>query len=517
MISDTGKVVVVGGGTAGWLTAMYSKAALGKYNYDVCVVESSDIGILGAGEGTSPVFLSMLGAIGISPFDVIKQCGGTVKSGIKFVNWSFSDFFNPFLSNEFCEPDFFFPEEDTFYSKYTDYSFLYGKLSGWEHECFLFPDRVASKNCVPIGFKPSGPDDAFDDLRNTFESFSNWALHFDAKKLAAFLKKEALNRGISLIDSKVLDLDTDNDGYIKSINLENGNQVPCDFVFDCTGFARLIIGKFYNSEWISYKNKLSVDRAIPFFKEIDCDIPPYTKSIAMNAGWVWEIPTQDRFGCGYVFNSDCLTDEEASSEISNYLGKQFEPEKAFSFDAGTYRNVWIKNVMSAGLAASFVEPLEATSLIHLIIQIKRFLSDPLNIKCRNQKIIDKFNKSYLEDAEEIVDYIQLHYLGSGNTGEFWDNFKKTKNVSTFLQEIIEICYFRQPNADDFDKKNVFKLKSYLPILHGLNMISNDALLNSISTMTPNRKEHFLNLIKNHSFFEDMCIHHNEFIEYLKGE
>jgi hypothetical protein len=159
--------------------------------------------------------------------------------------------------------------------------------------------------------------------------------------------------------------------------------------------------------------------------------------------------------------------------------------------------------------------LEATSLIHSILQLKRFFSDPLNIECRNEGIIKKFNKMYQEDAEEIVDYIQIHYLGSTKDGIFWKEFALNHDISDFVKEIISISSYRQPNYDDFDKKNIFKLKSYLPILHGLNLISHDAILNSLSTIDNSKYTEFINIRKNHKIFENLCLSHNDFIEEVK--
>ena len=508
---EPSNIVIIGGGTAGWLTALYVDSALSRFGYNVVVIESSEIGILGAGEGTTPVFMSMLDAINISPFEVIKECGGTVKSGINFINWSDKDFFNPFLSNEFCEPDFYYKNNNVFYEKYTDYSFIYGKIENLDTSEFLFPDRLSKKNLVPIGHRIV--NDSLSDLgiSNAFESFSNWALHFDARKLANFLKEKGLNRGIKLIDSKVSGTESDINGFIKNVNLEKHDPVNCEFVFDCTGFARMLIGKHFDSKWISYKDKLAVNRAIPFFVNLNEDIETCTQSIAMSSGWVWKIPTQERYGCGYVFDSNYITDEQAVAEIKSAFNHDFEPNKIFSFDAGVFEKVWVKNCMATGLAANFVEPLEATSIMQLIFQLKRFLSDPLNIKCRDEKIINKFNRMYREDAEEIVDFIQLHYLTPKEDFSFWKDFRSTHIISEFVEEILSISLYRQPNYDDFDKRNIFKLKSYLPILYGLNLISPEAIYNTLSSIGSSKYLEFLNMRKNHEIFEKMSISHIDFL------
>jgi tryptophan 7-halogenase len=511
---ENGNIVIIGGGTAGWLTALYAESAVSKFGYNIIVIESSEIGILGAGEGTTPVFMSMLEAINISPYEIIKECGGTVKSGINFINWSDHNFFNPFLSNEFCEPDFFYSNNNVFHEKYTDYSFLYGKVENLKNSEFLFPDRLSEKNLAPVGYRIVGNGLADTGVSSTFESFSNWALHFDAKKIATFLKQKGLNRNIEVIDAKVSTIESDENGFIKAININQHKSIACDFVFDCTGFSRLIIGNHFDSNWVSHKDRLPVNRAMPFFQDIGDDIETHTKSIAMSSGWVWKIPTQDRYGCGYVFDSNVITDQQAADEVRSVFCKNFEPNKFFNFDAGVFDEVWIKNCMATGLAANFIEPLEATSIMQLILQLKRFFSDPLNIRCRNQKVINKFNRMYREDTEEIVDFIQLHYITPRDDYEFWSNFRSTQTVSEFLEEILSISLFRQPNYDDFDKRNIFKLKSYLPILYGLNLVAKDAIHNTLSIIDNSKYIEFLNIKKNHEIFEKMCIFHIDFLKEI---
>jgi tryptophan halogenase len=510
-------ILVIGGGTAGWLTSLYAYQALAKFGYKIITVESSEIGILGAGEGTTPVFMSMLDAIDVSPFEVIANCGGTVKSGIRFINWSTKDFFNPFLSNEFCEPDFFYKNDNVFYEKYTDFSFLYGKINNMKNEEFLFSDRISSKNLVPIGNKITNDSRLTQSLYNKFEHFSNWALHFDARKLAQFLKQKGLERGISLIDSKVENVNVDENNFIKSITLKNGQVIDCDFVFDCTGFTRLIIGKHFGTEWKSYSDKLAVNKAIPFFQNESNNLEPFTQSIAMDYGWVWKIPTQERYGCGYVFDSNYVSEEKAAEEVQRKFSYKFDDIKVFNFDAGTFNEVWVKNCMSAGLASNFIEPLEATSIMQLILQLKRFLSDPLNVKCRDQKIINKFNRMYIEDSDEIVDYIQLHYFTNRTDTLFWKEFKQAHSVSDFVEEILSISKFRQPNYDDFDKRNIFKLKSYLPILYGLDLISQNALENTLAATDFSKYIEFSNIIKNHEIFESLSFSHLDFLNIVKEE
>jgi hypothetical protein len=201
-------------------------------------------------------------------------------------------------------------------------------------------------------------------------------------------------------DLKNPDLDP-NDFFVKlnpneSLILENNEEQLVDFVFDCSGFHRLLIGKHFNSEWASYKEYLPVDMAVPFFIPIDEEIPPYTEAIAMKYGWMWKIPLQNRYGCGYVFDSSLISEEDAAKEIEEYLG--FVPEYprknkgAFKFNAGGYKTPWVKNCIAIGLASNFIEPLEATSIFSSIDSLRRAVFNTLSLEECNDDIIDRYNK-----------------------------------------------------------------------------------------------------------------------------
>ena len=241
------KYVIVGGGTAGWLTALFVKE---KFPYsDVTVIASSEIGILGAGEGTTPPFMNFLAKIKINPNEIISNCLGTIKTGIKFNNWS-------------------------------------GDTKHYFHN-FLADTRQGDS-----------------------------ALHFDANLLAKYLQTVGIERGIKLVDNEVTDVCADSNNNITSLILKDKTSIDLDFVFDCSGFRRLIIGKHYNAKWTSYKKILPVDRAMPFFLQNDnTNLPVYTEAIALRHGWMWKIPVQGRYGCGYVFDSSRATDSEIKEEI----------------------------------------------------------------------------------------------------------------------------------------------------------------------------------------------------------
>lgn len=349
------KYVIVGGGTAGWLTALFVKE---KFPYsDVTVIASSEIGILGAGEGTTPPFMNFLAKIKINPNEIISNCLGTIKTGIKFTNWS-------------------------------------GDTKHYYHN-FLADTRQGDS-----------------------------ALHFDANLLAKYLQTVGIERGIKLVDDEVTDVCTDSNNNITGLILKDKTSIDLDFVFDCSGFRRLIIGKHYNAKWASYKKILPVNRAMPFFLQNDnTNLPVYTEAIALRHGWMWKIPVQGRYGCGYVFDSGRATDSEIKEEIEEHLGHEIISPRMFSFDAGCFEDTWINNCVAIGLSSGFSEPLEATSiwvqttsLTFLLKNINGIISIDAGAKRRYNDAVKTMNS-------EIAKFLHFHYLTNRQDSNFWRNFE----------------------------------------------------------------------------------------------
>ena len=364
--------VIVGGGSAGWLTALY----LNKYfpNEKVVVIASSEIGILGAGEGTTPAFVEYLKEVGISELELVENCKATLKTGIKFTNWNGDD--NHYFHN-------------------------------------FWDDK--------------------------------YALHFDASLLAKYLQQVALSRGVIFIDDEIVFTKQKFNKDIEYFELKSGGIVPADFVFDCSGFRRLLIGGLYNSQWIKYE--MPCRRAIPFFLPNDGkNFPDYTESVAMKYGWIWKIPVQGRYGCGYVFDASLTTDEEAKQEIRDYLGHDFESPKTFNFEAGAYRNVWINNCMAVGLSSGFIEPLEATSIWVQILALKIY------VKNRTNPI--KVNNDIKEINEDILSFLYFHYMTKRTDSKFWQDFTinnhmpdKLRNILTYKQVDYNFNLFPKSSWD----------------------------------------------------------------------
>ena len=413
---DEVKFVIVGGGSAGWITALKVRSQFPNNN--ITLIESSEIGILGAGEGTTPHFIEFLRDVEIDLNDFIKNTKATFKTGIKFTNWhgDGSYYFHPFIDSR---PNNF----DGFNDRIAKIKFI--------SEGKNLNEISLSNYCSEQNKTNHYMDDNYNIVM-----LGNNALHFDARLTAEYLKSVAVSRNVNLIDSKVISSVHDQEGNISHLIIENGNGIECDFVFDCSGFARKIIGGAFKEKWLDYQNSLPADRALPFFIQNETNvIPPYTEAIAMKYGWIWKIPVKDRFGCGYVFDSSYVSDKEIEEEIVNLFGNVTIP-RAFSFKAGYFENTWVKNCVAIGLSTGFIEPLEATSIYATIVSLDfllhKYFPAILNPKLENYKI--KYNTFVRNFNDQIKSFLQLHYLTERKDSRFWLEFKTKNTIVDSLKE-----------------------------------------------------------------------------------
>lgn len=477
------KFVIVGGGTAGWIASIY----LRKYfpENSITVIESSEIGILGAGEGTTPHFLEFLNEMDINLFDLIKNTKATFKNGIKFTNWHGDDsyYFHPFVDGyeHSYDDNIIFALDCIANNKPLENICLSNLLSSQNKVKYYIENDSFTKNNVGIH-----------------------ALHFDARLMANYLKTIAIKRGVNHIDNEVISSVHDEKSFdVKALILKNEEKIDCDFVFDCTGFSRKLIGNVYKQEWVDYKSSLPVDRALPFFIENKTEIiPPYTEAIAMKYGWVWKIPVQGRYGCGYVFDSDYISDEEVIKEIKEKFG-DVEIPRSFSFKAGYYKNTWVNNCVALGLASGFIEPLEATSIWVTIISLRNFLMPGrTGILTGDEYVKKSYNDNVRMINEQIKDFIQLHYLTKRNDSPFWKEYKQKNIISE-----RNLKYYDFKNAVEclnYTSK-AFDLFSSQAVFHGVKIYNNEMFKNYFDLLmqypeNKNFNENKNNFVKKLDFF-----------------
>jgi tryptophan halogenase len=386
-------IIVIGGGTAGWLTALYVNQLC--INSNVTVIESDKIGILGAGEGSVPTLVDLMRKLKIDENEFIQSTKSTFKLGIDFENWA---------SNK---------------SKY-------------EH--YFLGERY-------------------------------YSYHFDARLFANYLKGIGLKRGVNLTEGDIINFNT-NDNGVYSVDLLDGTVVECDFVFDCSGFKRLILNGVYKGEWESFSSYLTVNSAIPFFLERDDpEMNTATRAIAMKNGWMWMIPLQHRWGCGYVYDDKHINQEQAIQEVEEFLGHKIVNERVIRFDAGCFKEVWVKNTISVGLSTGFIEPLEATSIMTVVKQL--FLLDEFFLQ-ENRK---SYNESTYDMNEENMLFIFYHYICNRDDSNFWTYYKERKAIPERLYELVDDSMNIKIKLNTelrkiFRKSFSYVLNSWLVVDHG---------------------------------------------------
>ena len=464
-------LVVIGGGSAGWLTALYAKKNMPDLN--ITVIESEKYGILGAGEGTTPELISVFDMLDIPLSRLMKETNCTIKNGIKFINWNgggFDDYF--FHCFEVYGLDLGLDYRiDPFVSS-GDPFFMAGSYMKESLKDYDFFSKASELNKVPFYLDPT----ELKNKRNSIYKYKNigsFAIHFDASMLAKFLKKLAEERGIKRVEGIVSEYTQDSSGDVKSLVLDSVEVIESDFVFDCSGFRSFFANNF-NLKWVSHKEYLPTDSALPFFIPIDDSeqIPPYTQAIAMKYGWAWKTPLQNRYGCGYVFDSTYISEDEAREEIYEIFGRDTEyiwpreDKGSFKFNAGYYETPWVNNVICVGLSSSFIEPLEATSMWLSNSCLGKIFSNPENLYSRNPKVAENFNNFFSEMNEDICNFIYYHYMTSRKDTQFWERFTK-KNAPKGLQKILDIIEIKLPTKDDFSK-SFWPLTSWIKVGIGHN-------------------------------------------------
>ena len=353
--------VVVGGGTAGWLAALVLQDAMKRLGLagQVTVVESSKIPTIGVGEGTTAVFRILLKYFGLDEMEFLRETEATIKFGIRHRDWRE---IGVQYDGPIDDPHSVVEAPPGAPSEYLNVyavsagrpladMHLFGPLMARERSPFA---RRADGSLLPLG------------------PF-HYAFHFDQALVGRYLKSKS--SGVAIVDAAVSGIERDpQSGAILALNLDDGARLAGDFFIDATGFRRRLIGEGLGGRWISYADALPANRAMPFWLDIAPgeEIANYTLAHALGSGWMWKIPTQRRYGCGYVYSDAFATPEEAKREIERTLGRPIEPRNDIRLEVGRLAEPWIANCLAVGLSSSFLEPLEATSIHGTVVQLMLF-------------------------------------------------------------------------------------------------------------------------------------------------
>lgn len=440
-------IVIVGGGTAGWISACSLARVLPKHQYRITLVESDAIGIIGVGEATIPPIQDFHKMLGINEAEFIRRTQASFKLGIEFHNWKHDGerYFHPFgqYGREFDSVSFhqYWMRAKSLgdNSELADYSL-----------CSL---AAAAGKFMPANQEPS-----------SMLSSMGHAYHFDASLYAKYLRDVAQGMGVTRTEGKVIDvrLNPDN-GFIDSVFLESGEQIAGQLFIDCTGFAALLIGQTLNNDFEDWSHLLPANRAVAVGSENIGPTRPYTQSIARPAGWQWRIPLQHRTGNGLVYSSDYLSDDEASAQLlSNLEGPALAEPRVLRFKTGRRVKAWDKNCIAVGLAAGFLEPLESTA-IHLVQTMISRLLQIFPGQEFNQADIDEFNAQAQREYEWVRDFIVLHYHANERPEPLWQ-YTREMEIPESLRHKIELFKGRGRFFERQD--DLFKKASWLAVFKG---------------------------------------------------
>ncbi|MFT4924587.1 MAG: tryptophan halogenase [Phenylobacterium sp.] len=397
-------IVIVGGGTAGWMTA----AALGKHfqgqSVEIKLVESSQLGTIGVGEATIPTLRRFYSKLGLSDIDVLKATNATCKLGIEFKDWHSKgkSFIHPFglfgqHANEVPFHHYWLKLRQQ--GDMTDIANYSMGVSLAKNNKFIQP--------AP---KPASPLAVFD-----------WALHFDATLFADLMCKSALGNGVTTIDNTINKVNVHrNTGHIQSLSFENGESLAGDLFIDCSGFKALLIEGALKTGFEDWSEWLVCDKAIAVQSESTSEPLVRTISQAHDAGWQWKIPLQHRQGNGHVFCSKYISEDEATATLLNNIeGKTLHEPRSFSFTPGRRKLAWHKNCIAVGLSSGFLEPLESTSIALVETAIDKIVMSFAKPQY-GQKEVDRFNEVTRLEYERVRDFIILHYKANQRQeGAMW--------------------------------------------------------------------------------------------------
>ena len=487
--------MIAGGGTAGWITAALLNKVLGKV-IDITLVESAEIGTVGVGEASIPPILHLNGALGIFEKEFIKATGATIKLGIEFENWrsqghSYMHAFGEIGKDfPFCEFYHFWLKANQANNAPDFWDFSLNYQAAKAH-------KFAHLKHIP----------------NTQLAGLHYAYHFDATRYGEFLKELAQSRGVKRIEGKIESVNQCHDsGYIRSLLLKNGEQIDGDLFIDCTGLRALLIEQTLNTGFEDWSHWLPCDSAIAVQSESASDAIPYTRSIARDSGWQWQIPLQHRVGNGLVYSSRFLSDEAAKQQLlENLPAKPLTEPRVIKFKTGRRLKQWHKNVIAIGLSSGFLEPLESTS-IHLIQSAIIRLVHLFPHQGIDATTIQEYNQQSKLEFEQIRDFLILHYhLNNRGDSAFWRDMSSMEIPSSLSHKIAVFAdsgrLFREQN-------DLFLDSSWLQVLIGQGVIPKDfhPIANSFSNENLNGMLSKIKAIKNEPLAKIPS--HDEFLKSI---
>jgi tryptophan halogenase len=445
------KIVIVGGGTTGWMAAAKFSQYIADKDMEVTLIESPNIGTIGVGEATIPNIVSFNKSLGIDEVELIKATQATFKLGINFEDWhkKGSRFFHPFA-------DYGVTVDNVEFHHYVNRLKASGvdvNIQDYSFACLLAKQgKFAQPNP-----NPSSPLGDY-----------SYAYHLDAALYAQYLQKLSVSKGIEHISADVCGANLNKDsGFIESVSLEDGRTIEADLFIDCSGFKGVLIEGAMGVGLDDLSQWLPCDRAVAVQTELVGIPTPYTRAMAKDAGWQWSIPLQHRMGNGYIYSSQFIDNQQAEDELlSSVEGKTINNVRQFNFPLGKRKVVWEKNCFALGLAGGFLEPLESTGLSLIqtaLTKLLTFFPD----KSFNQYDIAEVNRLHDLELERIVDFLVLHYkLTKRDDTEFW-RYCQAMPIPDSLAHKLEV--FKSQGKIVMYEQESFEEASWLSMYHGFNI------------------------------------------------
>jgi len=457
------KIIIIGGGSAGWLTAAVIASTYRtdkNHGIHLSLIESDEIAPLGVGEGTWPIMRSTLKSIGLSEVDFLIDCDASFKQGSKFINWmngKQDHYYHPFtLPVGHSQLDI------------AEYWQAYKDIKN-------FADSVCPQGIV--GEQALAPK-----LLSAEEyGFTlNYGYHLDAGKFGQTLKRHCINKlGVSHIIDHVVKVNTQENHDIKSLSTKAHGDLEADLFVDCSGFKSVLLGEHYNIPYCNKQNILFNDSAlaaqVPYANDNE-SIASFTLSTAQTAGWIWDIGLQSRRGIGHSYSSAHIDRETAEKELRDYIGEKTGcdqtdhiPVKKISFNPGHREKFWHRNCVAVGVSAGFIEPLEASALAMIELSA-RMIADQLPADRASMDLVAKrFNQKFIYRWQKIVDFLKLHYvLSQREDSDYWIENKSQSTMPDSLQEMMQLWQWQSPSKYDLPQtEELFPAASYQYVLYGM--------------------------------------------------
>lgn len=456
-MSEINHIVIVGGGSAGWLTA--GVLAAEHRALKITLLESPNVGPIGVGEGTWPTIRDTLRSVGVSETDFIRECDASFKQGSKFQQWVTAreddHYFHPFVLPQ----------------GYTETNLVAGWLE--RHAAVPFADLVSFQPHLCAHGK--APKQA---ATPEYAAVANYAYHLDAGKFGLFLRKHCVeNLGVQHILDHVVGVNAHDNGDIASVQTQEHGAIAGELFVDCSGMQSLLLGQHFGVPFNSQRHVLFNDTALAIqvpYQNDDSPIASQTISTAQHNGWIWDIGLPTRRGVGHVYSSAHTTDEAAERELRTYIGRTGGPSnmpspRKLTFNPGYREKFWQRNCVAIGLSAGFIEPLEA-SAIALVELSAAMLRDQMPATRTAMDIVARrFNDSFTYRWERVIDFLKLHYVLTQRTdSDFWRDNCRAESIPERLQDQLTLWRQQPPSRYDFHRvEEVFPSASYQYVLYGM--------------------------------------------------